>query len=185
MERVKMVLCGMAILSLLFAFGLPVAHAQDFEIEGQAQFKAKMYTHDVQLVQAKGKGYVAFVHNPFFDSDCDGLGFDYDVWFIDNPNAVGQDCDLYWLGYIDTCSGEASAVGFIAVEDPEGSGDTALCYFNGPVKNLKTFGSKGGECDLYNGGNWIGISKTAGFKIKQKDLTKKVKCTLELPPPSP
>ena len=178
METVKTVLCGLAILSLIFAFGVPVAHAQNFEIDGQGQFKATMYTHDVQLVKAKGKGYVMLFENGEL-SLCDGLGYSYDILFIENADQEGVGCVIITLGFLDTCSGEASAVGIIRVVDPEGSGDYALCWFNGPLKDLKTFGSKGGECDLYDlADNWIGISKTAGFKIKQKDLENKIKCTM-------
>ena len=179
MERVKMVLSGLAILSLLFAFGVPVAHAQNFEIDGKGQLQTTIYTHDVQHVKAKGKGYVMLSENGLA-SECDGLGYSYDIVVIENPDEEGVACDTFLLGYLDTCSGEQSAVATLAVDEiPDGTTNYALCYFNGPVKNGAKFDSKGGECDLYDAGDtWIGISKNAGFKLKEKNLENKIKCTM-------
>lgn len=180
MERVKMVLCGVAILSLLFAFGVPVAHGQDFEIDGRAQFNTKIYTHaDVEEVKAGGKGYVMLFGNTE-DSLCDGAGFSYDIVLIENADQEGVACVLTLLGFLDTCSGEESAVGIIRVDEiPEDSTNYADCFFNGAVDNGQTFSSKGAECDLYDvDENWIGISKNAKFKLKEKNLEDKIKCTM-------
>jgi hypothetical protein len=180
MERAKMIFCGVAILSilsLLFAFDVPVARAQDVAGLGQGKVKTVMYTHTVQQVKAQGTGYVQLIYNESFFSECDGLGYDYDIWVFDNPDEAQQTCQLYWIGYIDTCLGEQSAVGAMGQDIEDGSGRYAVCYFNGLVKDFKTFSSKGGECDLYDASdNWIGISKNAKLKIKQKNLTKKIKC---------
>jgi len=181
MERVKIVLCGLAILSFLFAFGVPVAHAQNLDrIMGQAQFKTSIYTHaPVAKVTEGGKGYVMLFENGFA-SICSVLGFSYDIVLIENPDQVGAACALTLIGFLDTCSGETSAVGFIGVDEiPESSTNYAECFFNGPVTNFQKFSSKGGECDLYDAGdNWIGISKKATMKFKEKNLAKKVKCTM-------
>ena len=165
---------------MLFAFGVPVAHAQNLDIvEGQAQFKTTIYTHaDAMQVKAGGKGYVVLFENGSV-SQCDGLGYSYDIALIENPDEVGAACVLTQIGVLDTCSGETSAVGIIDVDEiPEGTTNYAICYFNGPVKNYQNFSSKGGECDLYDAGDiWIGISKNAILKFKEKDLANKIKCT--------
>ena len=181
MERVKIVLCGLAILSLLFAFGVPVAHAQNFHLSmGQALFKTSVYTHaPVAKVTGKGKGYVMLFENGFV-SVCSLLGFSYDIVLIENPDQVGVACMLTQIGLLDTCGGETSAVGFIILgEIPEGSTNYVECFLNGPITNFQKFSSKGGECDLYDvGDDWIGISKIAMLKFKEKNLAKEIKCTM-------
>ena len=180
MERVKMVLCGVAILSLLFAFAVPVAHGQagGFDIAGQGKFKVKGYTNaGVQTFSGGGKGLVVLFENAGV-SMCDGAGFSYDVVVIDNYDEEGAPCDLIQIGILDTCLGEESAVGFLIVDEiPDGTTNYVECYFNGPVNNLTKFGSKAGYCDLYDAGdNWLGLSKTAKFSVKEKNIDKKVKC---------
>jgi hypothetical protein len=178
MAKVKIVLCNVLGFFLLCILSVPAAHAQNFEIDGGAKFKTKIYTNaNVEEVKAGGKGYVMLFENGFV-SECDGFGFSYDIVLIENADQEGAACILTLLGFLDTCAGEQSAVGTIAVGGiPEETTNYALCFFNGPVDNGQTFSSKGGECDLYDiGDNWIGISKLAKFKLKEKNLEDKIKC---------
>jgi hypothetical protein len=182
MKRVNMVLCGMAILSLVFAFGLPVAHSQALDgLEAQVQASLKWVTFvDQQNLGDKGKAPALLFENGG-TSECDGAGFSYDLVIIENYDAEGEDCNLVQIGVLDTCEGEESAVADVEVDNtPIDTTNYAFIWATGPVKKFSDFSSKAGESDLFDETDtWIGIAKKAQLKLKEKALDKqKIMCNL-------
>ena len=180
MERGKIIFCGVAILSLLFIFSVPVTHA-DLEMNGKFKVKGNL-VHNNPLIQNPGglSGYIIAQYEGFLSGFCSG-GYGYEVYLITDP----INCFAIYLGWVDTCGGaEANGVAYVRFYDVPNFGEVTECYFNGPVEHNKKFKSVGNECDIwtYNPSNgdlvsWIGMSQKMKFQLKslsQKKFGKKV-----------
>ena len=182
MERVRMIFCGVAILSLLFIFSVPLSHAQ-LQFMGQLKVKGNL-VHNHPLVQNPGglKAYIISQDEGFATGFCTG-GNAYEIFYIIDPNT----CANIYLGWVDTCGGaEANGVAYVRFYDVPNVGEVTECYFNGPVKANTLFKSLGNECDIwtYDPGtgdlvSWLGMSQKMKFQLKQlsqKKFVKKVPC---------
>ena len=164
------VVCGVAILSLLCIFSVPMANAQKLEFDGEAKAKGTLVeTLTAAKVKAGGKFYVriAEVARP---STCGGIQYEI--------SEVEDDCDLRPLGWVDTCgANETTAWGRLEFEDVPNAGQTIICFFNGVVGN-KNLNSKGFSCWVDDGGPFnIMLGSKFKFQAKEKNIAKKLDCT--------
>ena len=166
------VVCGAAIFSLLCLFSVPMANAQSLEFNGGAKVKASFVeTLTAAKVGEGGKLFVR-IETDGDPSDCGGL--QYAIW------EVGEDCDLNWIGWVDTCnSNETTALGYLRFENVRKAGETIRCYFNGVVGN-KALKSLGGYCwaEEEDGVDFDTlISSKFKFQAKEMNIEKKLGCT--------
>jgi len=164
------VVCGVAILSLLCIFSVPMANAQRLEFDGEAKAKGSFVeTLTAAKVKVGGKFFVRIVEvaRP---STCGGIQYEI--------SEVQDDCDLRPLGWVDTCgANEATAWGYLEFGDVPNAGQTVFCFFNGVVgdKKLKSLGF---SCWVDDGGPFnIMLGSKFKLQAKEKDITKKLDCT--------
>ena len=171
MERVKIIWCGVAILSLLCIFSVPMANAQKLEFDGEAKAKGAFFeTLTAAKVTAAGKFFVR-IEQVARPSTCEGIGYDI--------SEVEDDCGLRPLGWIDTCGDdETTAWGRLEFEDVPNTGQTIICFFNGVVGNKK-LKSKGFSCWVEDGdSSTVMLGSKFKLQAKEKDITKKLDCNL-------
>ena len=164
------VVCGVAILSLLCIFSVPMADAQRLQFDGEAKAQGTLVeTLTAAKVKAGGKFYVRIVQvaQP---STCGGIQYEI--------SEVEDDCDLRPLGWVDTCgANEATAWGRLEFENVPNDGQTVFCFFNGVVgdKKLKSLGA---SCWVDDGGPFkVMIGSKFKLQTKEKDLSKNLDCT--------
>ena len=118
--------------------------------------------------------YIVAQDEGFAPEFCSG-GSSYEIYMLDENTCQGT-----YIGWVDTCgAAEDTGVGYLFFEDVPDDNMQMECWFNGPVVGNK-FKSIGGECDVYTNdwGNWAGMSVKIKFQAKEKNIAKKLDCTI-------
>jgi hypothetical protein len=186
MKKVGMFfICGVAVLSLLFTFSVPAAHAQVGALDdciGLSKIAGNFKVFDTDtLEKEKGvlKGAVILRNagaNAF-------SGFDYFINVITETGA-GNTCGELSIGILQTRgSSEATAEGFgglFSSDFPDDlEADTFLFFdfiakVNADKGNIKSAAAIAG-LEVDSSGDTLGYSKASKFQFKKKDFEKVAK----------
>lgn len=186
MRRVGMlfrgVVCGVAILSLLFTFSVPAAHAQmaaDATVQVKIQGNIKVFDGDDKIDTEKGKVKAPGILRTI---GANGFGgFDYDINALDDTGP-GVACGEINVGTLSTRgSDELTALGDYLVTsvdfsdlptDTELFGDfNAKVKFNKDDELVKAI-SKGATAEFFDtaAGETLGYGKKTTITLKKKEF---------------
>jgi hypothetical protein len=190
MKEVKVLLKGIAVLTLLFLTIAPAVRAQDLEDtthQGKFTSKAIVYIPGQGFIKDGGKENLQFVlRDPIANTETGG--WDYAIHLL-IETGDGNNCDEEEVGTFTTYTGETEGFADLDVGDFPSPGQTLIGHFFAKIKNKpgkSSFKTVAGWTEVEDGvlPDPDGISSKASLSAKEKAPEKLgLDCTVAPPAP--